>query len=90
MSRNQLQGAQHRERVGGRAETDVPEDKLPSARRRHTMHEVQLLDVEGLCLGNGSDHGVERFALGEGAHAPGTIDELDELVVGNRNGHQTR
>lgn len=77
-----FEGTEGSEGIGGGAETDVPEDEGSFfGEGLDAIVEFELADVEGIGFGGGADDGVEGFAEGAGAEAPGAIGELDGVVI---------
>ncbi len=56
--------AEDRQSVGGRAQADVPDDKLTGV-ALEPLRQLELEDVEGLRLGDRSDHRVKSLSVGK-------------------------
>src|SRR5262245_13895284 len=76
---NFTRAAQDSQRVGCRAETDVPNHEF-SGMTAKTFSQAKLFDVERLSLGHGADHWMKRFAVRQRANAVSAIREFDQFV----------
>ena len=73
-------GAQDRERVRRRAQANIPDHKFPGM-LLEALTESELLDVQGLRLGDGADDRVIGFSVRERVEAVGAVGELHQLVT---------
>ena len=71
------------ERVGGRAETDVPQDKVACV-TLEPLDQPQLPDIQGLRLGDRADHRMKGLVMGQRMDAVRPVGELDYSVSGGR------
>ena len=73
-------GAKNRQNIGGRAKTDVPDDKF-TRMGLQSLAQLELVDIEGLRLGRRADHRMKRFILRHGTDAEGAIGQPDKFVI---------
>src|SRR6266704_2852523 len=57
-------GAQHRERICGRAQSNVPDDKFAGVLAQ-PLWQVELSNIERLRLRHWTDHRMKRLAVGQ-------------------------
>ena len=73
-------GAQDGHRIGGSTETNIPDDELAHVRLQ-PLPETELLDIQRLRLGHGTDDGMKRLLLRQRADAAGSVFQTNELVI---------
>ena len=83
-ARQVADGTQDRQGVGGRAEADVPDDKLTRMRRK-PLAQPELPHVERLRLRHRADDGMKGFRLRQRADAADSVGERDKNVVRRRH-----
>lgn len=71
--------AQDRQSVGGRAETDVPNNKC-AGMPCQPLHQPQLIQVKRLSFGDRANDGVKGLALDQGMNTGRTIGKSDKFV----------
>ena len=72
-------GAQDGERVGGRAQADIPNHEF-AGMIFEALAEPELIDVKRFRLGNGADDGMKRLVVRQRMDAVIAADELNEFV----------
>ena len=79
---NLPRGAQHGQRIGCRAQPDIPNDKFATMLAQ-PPRQIELPHIERLCLRRRPDDWVKGFAMRFGVDAVSAVDQLDEAI-----GHQ--
>ena len=72
---------QRGERIGRRAEADVPQDKFARV-TLEPLDQAQLPDIQRLGLGHRADHGMKGLVMGQRMDAVRAVGELDDSVSG--------
>jgi RNA polymerase sigma factor (sigma-70 family) len=70
-----------RERVGRRAQADIPNDKF-AGRFPHAFRQAQLPDVQRLGFHGRPDDGMKRLGFGQRADGTRAVAQIDKAVVG--------
>lgn len=69
------------ERIGGRPEADVPQDKFASV-MLEALNQPQLADIQRFGFGDRADHRMKGLVMGQGMDAVRPVGEFDESVSG--------
>jgi hypothetical protein len=69
------------ERIGRRAETDIPNHKF-TGRRLHAFRQAQLPDVKRFGLDSRPDDGMKRLVFGQRTDGARAVAQIDKAVAG--------
>jgi hypothetical protein len=81
LARDVPRGAQDGERVGRRAQADIPDHKFAGL-ILEPLAQPELVDVKRLRLGDRPDDRMKRLAIRERTHGTDAVVQADELVAG--------
>ena len=79
---NVPRGAQDGERVGRRAEADIPDHKF-AGMILQPLAEPELVDVKRLRLRDRADDRMKRLVIRKRTHGTNAVVQADELVAGS-------
>ena len=73
-------GAQHGDRVGRRAQANVPDNEI-AGMAVQAFDQAQLSDVERLSFRHRADHRMKRLSMAERMHTVDTVRQPDDFVI---------
>ena len=79
-------GAQHGDRVGRRAQANVPDNEI-TGMSAQAFDQAQLSDVERLRFRHRADHRMKRLSMAERMHTVDTVRQPDDFVPVGSHDH---